>query len=229
MRNLFSKLFGAKNGANPEADHAQPSQDQGGEKAARRAVVVVSGLPRSGTSMMMKMLEAGGLQVMADHLRSADTDNPEGYYEFERVKALDKGDTAWVVDAQGKVVKVISALLEHLPPGYQYKVIFMHREIQEVLASQRKMLQHRSQEGAIESEAAIRDEEMAQLFAKHLETVNNWLRAQPHIGVLDVNYNQLLRDPKPHIQAINRFLGAILDEAEMAEVVNPTLYRNRAR
>jgi hypothetical protein len=194
-----------------------------GRNTQRGPVVVVSGLPRSGTSMMMKMLEAGGMPVLADFERSADIDNPEGYYELERVKGLDKGDTQWVRDAQGKVVKVISALLEHLPPGYVYQVIFMHRRLEEVLASQQKMLEHR---GNINNK--VSDVEMQELFGKHVAHVTTWLEKQPNFTVLDVDYNQMLADPLPYVQEINRFLDTSLDEAAMAQIVNPDLYRNRA-
>lgn len=187
-----------------------------------KTVVIVSGLPRSGTSMMMKMLEAGGLSVLSDGLRTADTDNPEGYYEFERVKQLDKGDVAWLAEAEGKVVKVISALLEHLPPGYQYRVIFMNRRMEEVLASQRKMLAHRGEA------SDIGDEKLAELLGKHLRKVKSWLAAQPNFHLLEVDYNNMLGDPRPYGQQINRFLAGILNEEAMAAVVNPTLYRNRA-
>lgn len=187
-----------------------------------RTVVVVSGLPRSGTSMMMKMLEAGGLQVVSDGQRTADTDNPEGYYEFERVKQLDKGDTAWLAEAEGKVVKVISALLEHLPPGYQYRVIFMNRRMEEVLASQRKMLAHRGES------SDISDEKLAELLEKHVRKVKSWVTTQPHFRLLDLDYNRMLAEPQPFAQQINRFVDGILDEEAMAAVVNPSLYRNRA-
>lgn len=186
-------------------------------------VVVVSGLPRSGTSMMMKVLEAGGLPVLIDGLRAADSDNPEGYYEFERVKELDKGDTAWVADAQGKAVKVISALLEFLPPDYHYRVIFMHRNIEEVLRSQRKMLANRG-----EDVEAINDEEMADLFAKHLVKIKEWLRAQPNFSVLDVDYNAMIQNPDSYIRMVNQFIDNTLDEQAMAKMINPNLYRNRA-
>jgi len=208
MRQLLHKLFGSR-------------IDQPQEQA--RPVIVVSGLPRSGTSMMMKMLEAGGLRVFVDNLRTPDPDNPEGYYEYERVKQLDKGDTAWVGEAQGQVVKVISALLEHLPAEHRYQVIFMNRNIGEVLASQKKMLQRRG-----EATDKISDEAMADLFAKHLEKTTTWLQAQPNFETLFVDYNRLLADPQPQTQAVNRFLGGALDEAQMAAVVNPDLYRNRA-
>ncbi len=181
---FLGRLFGGKN----------DSQDRPATTVSGEPVIIVSGLPRSGTSMMMKMLEAGGLQVYVDNLRTPDVDNPEGYYEYERVKQLDKGDTAWVMDARGQVVKVISALLEHLPPGNEYRVLFMQRSLDEVLASQQKMLQRREEAGD-----AISDEEMAALFRKHLATVTAWVRDQPNFAVLDVDYNQLLADPNPQM------------------------------
>ncbi len=110
--------------------------------AKAEIITVVSGLPRSGTSMMMKMIEAGGIPPLTDNIRTADKDNPKGYYEFERVKKLDKGDTDWVSDAAGKSIKVISALLKHLPPNYEYRIVFVRRNMPEILASQRKMLIH---------------------------------------------------------------------------------------
>ncbi len=186
-------------------------------------IVVVSGLPRSGTSMMMKMLEAGGLPILTDQIRTADVDNPKGYYEFERVKQLDKGDHAWLPEAQGKAVKVISALLEHLPPDYTYRVIFVERRIEEVLASQKKMLMRRG-----EPTDRVSDEEMARLFAKHVQKVKVWLSAQPNFAVLYVDYNRMLADPWPYVRQVNQFLGNKLDEGAMAAVVDPELYRNRA-
>jgi hypothetical protein len=186
-------------------------------------VTIVSGLPRSGTSMMMKVLEAGGLPVVTDELRSADEDNPKGYFELERVKQLDKGDTAWLADAQGKVVKVISALLEYLPPAYTYRVVFIRREMSEILASQKKMLERRG-----EPTDRVGDEELARLFAKHLQKVETWLRGQPNFSVLYVDYNTMLADPTPYIRQVNQFLGGQLDEPKMAAMVDPSLYRNRA-
>ena len=193
------------------------------QKLPPGTVVVVSGLPRSGTSMMMKMLEAGGLSLLTDHIRTPDEDNPRGYYEFERVKQLPKGDVLWVAEAVGRAVKVISALLEHLPPTYHYKVIFMNRNLQEVLASQRKMLLRRG-----EDPDRIDEEEMARLFTKHLRQVKKWLAQQPHMEVLEVDYNRMLQDPAPYVREINRFLGGWLDESAMIRVVDPSLYRNRA-
>lgn len=185
-------------------------------------ITVVSGLPRSGTSMMMKMLEAGGISPITDELREADEDNPKGYYEFERVKQMDQGDTTWVVEARGKVVKVISALLKHLPAGEQYRVVFVRRNMPEILASQRKMLIRRG-----EDPDKMDDAQMAMLFEKHLKQVDEWLRAQPNFRVLYVHYSDVLADPRPHIARINEFLGSNLNTTAMAETVDPELYRNR--
>lgn len=204
---ILSKLFKPKEQSEPLAN----------------AVIIVSGLPRSGTSMMMKMLEAGGLPVLTDGERAADSDNPKGYYEFERVKALPKGDTAWLAGAQGKVVKVIAALLEHLPAGNTYKVIFMRRAMDEILASQKKMLVRRG-----EDPDKIDDAELARLFGKHVRKTELWLAAQPNFSVLDVDYNRMLADSLPLVAQVNRFLGGRLNEDKMAQAVDPNLYRNRA-
>ena len=201
MKALFKKLFGAKE---------------------KQVVTVVSGLPRSGTSLMMKMLEAGGLVVVQDGLREADTDNPKGYYEFERVKQMDKGDTGWMAEAQGKVVKIISALLKHMPPEYEYRVIFMRRHMEEILASQRKMLVHRG-----EAADKMDDTKMAGLFEKHLTQVFGWMEQQPNIHFIEVHYSELLADPVLLAAQVNVFLSERLDEQKMIEMVDPTLYRNR--
>ena len=192
------------------------------DQSSNQIITIVSGLPRSGTSMMMKLLEAGGLPPLTDNLRTADEDNPKGYYEFERVKQLPKGDVAWLPEAQGTVVKVIAALLPHLPGGYHYRVIFMQRAMSEVLASQRQMLIRRS-----EDPNKIPDDVIAKLFEKHLKQVNDWVSQQPNVERLDVNYNEMLKNPQPFIEQINAFLGGQLDEAKMATVVDPSLHRQR--
>jgi hypothetical protein len=184
------------------------------------AVVVVSGLPRSGTSMMMQMLAAGGLPPLTDEERAPDEDNPRGYYEFERVKRAPKGDVAWLADAEGRVVKVIATLLPHLPPTHRYRVIFMRRPIAEVLASQRQMLVRRGHDPD-----DIPDGDMAHVFQKHLHRVDAWIAAQPHIARLDVEYRELMASPAAFAARINRFLGGGLDEAKMAEAVDPRLHR----
>lgn len=186
-------------------------------------IYVVSGLPRSGTSMMMKMLAAGGLPPLVDEIREADVDNPKGYYEFERVKKLDKGDAAWLPQAVGKVVKVISALLKYLPEDYDYRIVFMRRDMDEILASQRKMLAHRG-----EDSQKTDDEEMAVLFGKHLAITDAWLKEQDNMQVLHVHYHDILTDPLTQAQRVNAFLGTNLDVTAMAKQVDANLYRNRA-
>jgi len=205
MKKLFGKLLGDNKSA-----------------ARQEPIVVVSGLPRSGTSMMMKMLEAGGVPPVTDELRTADDDNPKGYYEFERVKQMDKGDVAWVKDAPGKVVKVISALLKHLPKDQTYQVIFLRRHMSEILASQRKMLIRRG-----EDPDKMDDAQMAVLFERHVQQVEQWLAQQPNFEVLYIHYSDVMADPMTAIGVINRFLGRDLDVRAMAEVVDPNLYRNR--
>ena len=194
----------------------------GKSTAIKQPIIVVSGLPRSGTSMMMKMLAESGLSILTDELRRADSDNPNGYFEFETVKEMSAGNIAWLAHAGGKVIKVISALLEYLPSHYSYKIIFLERDLQEVLASQRKMLANRNEESTVE------DAEIATQLQKHLSVVKPWLVRQPNMEVLYVNYNALLANPAPFCEKIIDFLGLPLDEARMLAVPNKLLYRNRA-
>ena len=188
----------------------------------KKDIVVVSGLPRSGTSMMMKMLEAGGLAVVSDARRAADEDNPNGYYELEAVKQMSAGQTAWLREAGGKAVKVISALLEHLPAEHHYKVIFMERAMGEVLASQQKMLANRQEQ------AGAGDEQMQQEFEKHLAAAKYWLARQPNLEVLYVDYNRMMADPQASCRSVAAFLGLDLDTQKMQAVPDGRLYRNRA-
>lgn len=185
-------------------------------------VVIVSGLPRSGTSMMMKMLKAGGLELLTDEQRRADEDNPQGYFEFERVKKLKEGDVGWVAEAQGKAVKVISYLLQGLPPDRRYKVIFMQRDMQEILASQKQMLIRRG-----EPTDRVSDEEMATLFEKHLKQIEAWLEEQPNMDVLYVHYSEILNDPHTLASTVARFLGIPLNVEQMAAVPDERLHRQR--
>jgi len=170
----------------------------------------------------MKMLQAGGVPLLTDGLRVADPDNPEGYYELERVKKLPAGDHEWLAEAPGHGVKIISALLEHLPTNYRYQVIFVERSIAEVLASQQKML---SRSGRPADPAD--DARLAAFFEKHLQVVKERLRAQPNFSVLYVSHSELLRDPRPAVERIVAHLGRPLDREAMANAVNPSLYRNR--
>jgi len=185
-------------------------------------VTIVSGLPRSGTSMMMMMLEAGGIEPLCDGVRTADEDNPKGYYEFERVKKI-KEDTAWLDDAKGKVVKMISQLLLELPSDYRYKVVFMRRKIEEVLASQKQMLIRR---GTIK-EDGVSDEEMGKMLTMHLQQVLKQMDDRQNAEVLCVDYNAMLVDASDSIARINEFLGGDLNTQAMTGVIDKSLYRQR--
>lgn len=172
--------------------------------------------------MMMKMLAAGGIAPLTDELRAADGDNPKGYYEFERVKQLDKGDTGWLPMARGKAVKIISFLLQYLPTDERYQVIFLRRNLNEILASQRKMIINRG-----EDPNQMDDAQVATMFNRHIELIEKWLARQPHIETLYIHYSDVMADPVPEIERMSRFLGRDLDVQAMAEVVDPDLYRNR--
>ena len=182
---------------------------------------LVSGLPRSGTSVMMQMLAAGGMAVMTDQARAPDADNPRGYFEFEPVKTI-QNDSSWLDQSAGKAVKMVHLLLMHLPAGRDYRVIFMRRDLDEVLASQRKMLDRKNRAGARLPEAQLKA-----LYEQQIGRVTSWLDAQPNIRVLEVNYRQLIAQPAQIAAQVNAFLGGLLDESSMAAAVDPSLYRNR--
>ena len=185
-------------------------------------LIIVSGLPRSGTSMMMKMLEAGGLPIMTDNVRTADVDNPKGYYEYERVKDLEKEtDKSYLRDGRGKVLKVISFLLKDLPDDNAYRIIFMRRDLQEVLASQNKMLAHRGEADASDDRA------MADAYLNHLASVRILARKRPNFEMIEVRYDTTVNQPGEAARQVNAFLGGRLDERKMTEVVDAELYRNR--
>ena len=203
MKNNFLRLFG--------------KSDQ------KPFIPIVSGLPRSGTSLMMSMLAAGGLEVLTDRLRVPDDDNPVGYFELEQVKKLIKGDRSWLEGANGKAVKVISTLLPYLPGEYHYRIIFMRRAMEEVLASQRKMLINRG-----EATDKISDAQMAEIFEKDVQQSERWINSQAHATRIDIDYKQLIANPRPLVAEINRFLGGGLDEDKMLGVIDPSLYRHRA-
>ncbi len=186
-------------------------------------VYVVSGLPRSGTSMMMHMLEAGGIAPFSDGERAADVDNPEGYYELERAKNLEKdADKSWVREARGRALKVISFLLRHLPDENAYRIVYMRRHLDEVLRSQDKML-HRLGNQAPDAEAlATKEAYRNDIIAARLHA-----RKRSNMEMLEVHYAEAVADPATAARAVNAFLGGHLDEAAMAAAVNAHLYRNR--
>ena len=185
-------------------------------------VIIVSGLPRSGTSMMMKMLDAAGLDMMTDEERTADEDNPKGYYEYARVKDLEKDpDTSWVTQARGKVLKVISHLLKDLPEENFYQVIFMRRDLDEVDASQNKMLERRGEENTLDDKAT------KDYYLRHLVQVRFLVRNRVYIELIEVNYGEALAEPEDFVKKVDAFLDHELDTVAMAAVVDKQLYRNR--
>ena len=185
-------------------------------------LTIVSGLPRSGTSMMMRMLDAGGIPALTDNVRRADEDNPRGYYEYEPVKQT-KQDPSWLDTAGGRVVKMVYRLLYDLPPGRRYRIVFMKRNLNEVVASQDVMLSRRGREGG-----GLSKEKLIGLFEQQLAEFDQWVRQQPHFEVLYVSYNDVLTDPGPAVQALNTFLGGRLNTSAMLKTVEPQLYRQRA-
>lgn len=189
-----------------------------------RPIVLVSGLPRSGTSMLMKMLDAGGLAVVSDGLRAADEDNPRGYFEDERVKNLAQDpDKRWLQEARGKAIKIISYLLKELPPQHNYKVLFVRRDLREVLASQAKMLARRGES----SDAS--NERMLELFESDLWKAAYLLRRRPQFEVLELRYAEVVALPEEQGRRMAAFLGQDLDVGAMVRAVDPSLHRNRAK
>jgi hypothetical protein len=187
-----------------------------------RPIIVVSGLPRTGTSMAMQMLEAGGVPILTDGLRTADENNPGGYFELERVKTLAAGgDTGWLASARGKAAKIISPLLTYLPESYEYQVVFMRRDLDEVVASQNAMLNARQQP------RGAPDERMRAHYEQHLRQVERFLERRACFATLMVHYAEVLANPREQSARIDAFLGGGLDLSRMATVADSTLYRRR--
>jgi hypothetical protein len=173
--------------------------------------------------MMMSALQAGGMPLVVDRIRTADPNNPKGYHEFERVKQLPKGDTGWLKDARGKAVKVISALLAYLPEDYDYRVILMERDLDEIMASQQRMLARSGKPGQSESD----NESVRVSSRQHLEEIHAWLGAQDWIQTHTVSYNDILRHPEEQFVEVANFLNNRVDPGAMVSVVDPQLYREK--
>jgi hypothetical protein len=182
-------------------------------------IMVVSGLPRSGTSLMMQMLDQGGIEVVTDNIRTPDRDNPKGYYEYEIVKKI-KTDKSWLPATRGKAFKMVSLLLFDLPADERYRIVFMERNLDEMLTSQDKMLERLGRTAAPSSE-------MKRSYTLHLERVRSWLSQQAHIQVCYVNYAHLMERPEEQARRVSEFLGGKADADRMAKTVDPALYRNR--
>lgn len=184
-------------------------------------ITIVSGMPRSGTSMMMQMLQAGGLDVLTDNIRSNDENNPKGYLEYQKVKSL-ASDNSWVHEGQNKVMKVIAQLLQHLPSSYQYKVIFMEREMEEIIQSQQIMLGKKA-----DVEKKIYPATLADTFKKQLEKTRSWIKTHPQFEVLYVSYTDVINNPKEVSENLSMFLDLDLNIEAMILAVDNKLYRNR--
>jgi hypothetical protein len=182
-------------------------------------IIVVSGLPRSGTSLMMQMLDQGGIEIVTDGLRTADTDNPRGYCELEAVKKI-KQDASWLPQARGKAFKMVSQLLYDLPVGETYRIVFMERNVEEMLESQEKMLRRLGREPAPR-------EQIRRAYALHLEKLHAWLEGQANMAVVRVNYNALVQQPAAEAERVATFLHGRADARRMASAVDAGLYRNR--
>lgn len=187
---------------------------------------VISGLPRSGTSLMMQMLAAGGIPPLTDAQRAPDESNPRGYLELEAVKRL-KTDRSWLPDARGKAIKVIHLLLPELagpgvPGDLPFRVVMMRRPVAEVVASQRAMLARQGRPGA-----ALPDARLGQMFVEQLARVERSLTGHPQFQFCTVPYPALVADPAAEAARLNAFLGGGLDEAAMARAVDPALYREK--
>jgi Sulfotransferase domain len=192
-------------------------------KTQGEPILVVSGLPRSGTSMLMKMLEAGGMPMMTDRERVADIDNPKGYFEFERIKHLEKeGDKSYIREARGKALKVISFLIKDLPDDNDYKVIFMRRDLDEVLASQNKMIQRLQTADSSAAEAAMKE-----AYRNDIVRTRLLCQKRPNFELIEIHYKRAIEDPAATARSVNAFVGGQLDEAAMREAVDGSLYRNR--
>jgi hypothetical protein len=192
-------------------------------KSRGEPIVVGSGLPRSGTSMMMLMLDAGGMPILSDGERAADVDNPKGYFELERIKDLEtEADKSYLRAARGKAVKVISFLIKDLPDENDYRVLFMRRDLDEVLASQQKMIDRLAN-----ADTAADAEAMKEAFRNDIARVRVLCRTRPNFELVEVHYRDAVGDPAAACRTVNAFLGGRLDEAAMRAAVDAALYRNR--
>ena len=172
--------------------------------------------------MMMRMLADGGVPVLTDHVRTADESNPGGYFELERVKTLATGnDVQWLADARGKAVKIVSPLLAHLPESYDYRVVFMRRDLNEVIASQNAMLDARQQP------RGAQDDRMRAHYEEHLQQVERLLARRAALSTLMVHYDRVLANPRGEAARIAAFLRRRLDVSRMAAVADPALHRQR--
>ena len=185
-------------------------------------ITIVSGLPRSGTSLMMQMLEAGGMPVLVDDVRRPDEDNPRGYYEYEPVRRTEQ-DNSWVSQAEGRAVKVVSPLLKHLPLQFDYQIILMSRDLDETLQSQEQMLRRRGEPTGTDAPT------MHRYFENHLRTVREWLAEQQRMQFIECRFADLFQQPRREVARISAFLERDFDEAALMQSIRPDLRRQRTQ
>jgi hypothetical protein len=183
-------------------------------------ITVVSGLPRSGTSLVMQMLEKGGMEILTDHVRKPDKDNIRGYYEYEKVKSL-KRDNSWLSEAENKAVKIIAQLLPFLLPQYQYSVLFVERPMDEILSSQAKMLESREQ-------PAADSRQLETIFVQQVKRIKSWIENQSNIRILCLQYHRLMLHPEEEVPKIPEFLCVDMNLEAMVSVIEPSLWHYRS-
>jgi len=187
----------------------------------RDYVTIVSGLPRSGTSLMMRMIGEGGIPILSDGLRVPDEDNPNGYYEFERVRRT-RQDPSWIPDALGKVVKMVHLLLLELPLTHEYRVVFMRRDLREVIKSQNRMLPRLNKPAD-----DLPDERVAEIYKRQIETTLTYLQSHDdYFRVIEVDYNVLIKNPLDLVRRVGAFFDG-LNTDEMVKAIDVRLYRNQ--
>jgi hypothetical protein len=212
-RKLLARIYSENLNQQDKADHHKKIM----KELSKGTIYIVSGLPRSGTSMMMQMLEAGGMEIFTDSKRIPDNNNPRGYYEHEAVKAIAR-DKSWLPQAEGKTVKIIAQLLQHLPLSYNYKIIFMDRDMDEIIISQQKMLGKKQDTLPLQLISA---------FEKTLSIINAWVQISTNIEMIRINYKDVVENPEESLENICTFLNLQLDRDGMAESVSSDLYRNK--
>ena len=187
----------------------------------QKSIVVVSGLPRSGTSLMMQILEAAGIPILTDPTREPDPSNPNGYYELDAVKGTAR-DAAWLATAPGHAVKVIHALLPHLPNPYRYKVLLMQRDVKEVVTSQNQML-----EALGDDQPPLPDGRLEAIFEQQMNETRQRLDREAHFDWIEVAHAGLFHDAERELQCVQSFLGLSGDIKTLLAAIDPALYRTR--
>ena len=184
-------------------------------------IIVVTGLPRSGTSLMMQILQSLQIKLFTDNHRSADESNPKGYFEHQWVKTIEK-DNSWLTDVKGKAIKIVSPLIKYLPVDLNYKIIFMNRDLDEIIQSQERMLTENNKK-----DDATNSEELKQIFLKDLKQSKDWIHTQLHSEVLEILHSKLLKNPETELEKIKSFLKIDINTTLILKVIDKNLYRSK--